>query len=293
MFILVSSNPINNLIMKKLLAFAAIVAISFMGCKKDDDNSGTPTGGGGGGGLVVEEKNMGLYNKLTATWCGPCGQWGWTLNETIITAVEANAVVMGTYADNGTSYNNTLFYNSTAAGFKSSFSPSSGWPDFCANGKQKTQFSGSGGIYSTQTKDSVIATINNHVAAEVKANSAFTYTIDGDTLTIIARAKFFKDMNASSAYYLGAYIIEDDAMAPQNGITNNTTNTAHHHVLRGSASNSTWGELITSPSTTGSTFDFTFKKVLPATWNKANLEVATIIWEKVGSTYKFVNANKN
>ena len=278
--------------MKKLLAIAAIAAIGFTSCKKDESNE--PSGGGSGGAtLTVEQKNMGLYNKLTATWCGPCGQWGWTLNETIITAVEANAVVMGTYADNSSSWGNNAFYNSTSAGFKSSFSPTSGWPDFCANGVQKTQFSGTGGIYTAQSKDSVIATINNHVAAEVKANSAFSVSYVADTMFITAKAKFFKDMSATSTYYIGAYIIEDGAMAPQNGITANNVNTDHHHVLRGSASTSTWGELITSSPTAGSTFDVTFKKTIPSTWNKANLEVATILWEKVGSKYNFINAHKN
>ncbi len=271
--------------MKKIIAFVAILAITFVACKKDDDNSGTPTGGGGGGGttgVTVVEKNMGLYNKLTATWCGPCGQWGWTLNTDIIALVETNAVLMGTYASSSSG-----MYNATAGALKTAFSPASGWPDFCANGKQKTQFSGTGGIYTSLTKDSVVAEINRHVNAAVMVNSGYNTKIENDTLTITAKVQFFQDMPATSKYYIGAYVIEDGVMSIQSGQTGTV---AHHHVLRGSVSSTTWGAEITSGNTAGSTFDQTFKMAIPSSWNQANLEVATIIWEKVGSTYKFVNA---
>ena len=267
--------------MKKLFAILAIVAIALGSCKKDDPSS--PSGSGSSG-INVEQKNTGMYNKLTATWCGPCGQWGWTLNESISDIIGPNAVLMGTYASS-----TSLMYNTTAAAFKTAFSPASGWPDFCANGKQKTQVTTSG-ISAAQTKDSVVAEINRHVASEVRANSGFTTKIEGDTLFITSRAKFFKDMPAGSIFYLGAYVIEDGVLNTQNGQTGTV---AHHHVLRGSAHASTWGEQITSVTTNGSTFDYTFKMFIPTTWVRANLEVSTVIWEKIGSNYKFVNANKN
>ncbi len=272
--------------MKKLFALAAIVAISFIACKKDSDDAGTTTGGGGTTGVTVTEKNMGLYNKLTATWCGPCGQWGWTLNTDIMTLIDGNAVMMGTYASTSSD-----MYNATAGAFKTAFSPTSGWPDFCANGKQKTQFSGTGGIYTGPTKDSVVAEINRHVNAEVKVNSGYSSKIEGDTMIITTKVKFFKDMPVGSTYFLGAYVIEDGVMNTQNGQSGVV---AHHHVLRGSAlAGSHWGTQITSATTAGSTFDYTFKMAIPASWNKNNLEVATIVWEKVGSAYKFVNAYTN
>lgn len=273
--------------MKKIFALMAIVAIAFVSCKKDEETTTNNGNGGSGGGanntITVEEKNMGLYNKLTATWCGPCGQWGWTLNESITADLDTNAVFMSTYASTTSD-----MYNSTAAAFKAVFSPSSGWPDFCSNGKQMTQFSSSGGINTARTHDSVIAVIERHVNDPVMANSGYKTSWSGDTLTIKTKMQFFQTM-PSASYYLGAYLIEDGVLNYQNGQSGTP---AHHHVLRASAHTSAWGELISTPSTAGSTFEHTFTYVVPSNWVKSNIEVATVIWKKVGSSYSFVNAFK-
>ncbi len=260
----------------------AIAAIAFVSCKKDEETTSDNNNGGNVTPVIpVAEKNMGLYNKLTATWCGPCGQWGWTLNEGIIDLLDSNAVAMGTYASSTSD-----LYNTTAANFKSAFSPTSGWPDFCANGIQKTQFSGSGGIYSTRTLDSVVATIVRHVNNPVLVNSGYETSWSGDTINVKTRVKFFQDMPAAS-YYVGAYLIEDSVLNYQNGQTGTPS---HHFVLRGSAHATTWGELITCAPAADSTFEHTFSYKVPTGWNKSHLEVATVIWKKSGSAYSFVNA---
>ena len=257
-------------------------------CKKEKDEiAPDPIVPAAPQGITVAQTNTAIYNKLTATWCPPCGSWGWELSNDITADIGTDGITMATYGSSSSSYGNTDFYNQTAADFKAGFAPTAGWPAFCVNGVNITQYVGSG-IDTGTTHTNAINAINDHKNAPVVANSGYTTSISGNTLTIETRTKFFADLLGE--YYIGAYVIEDGVLHIQ---ANQSGSVAHHHVLRGTADDSTWGELITSASTTGSTFDHTFTITLGSSWVQSNIEVATVIWKKNGSTYEFVNAHMN
>ena len=127
--------------------------------KKTEENTGPEP-------IVVQEVNMSLINKLTATWCGPCGSWGWTLFQEIIDETHNDAVIMGTYGSSTSNY-----YNPAAAAFKQAQAPSAGWPAFCANGENRTAYSSNGGIYTATTKTNVVAEVAGFKAKEVIAGA--------------------------------------------------------------------------------------------------------------------------
>src|ERR1700752_2435008 len=115
--------------MKKIYLFGILVAVlSLTNCKKETTappaNTGAPS-------ITVAEENTALVNKFTATWCGPCGSWGWDLFENVIEENANDAIYMGTYSSSSPSYDNTDFYNTIADTFYNSFAPGKGIPAFC------------------------------------------------------------------------------------------------------------------------------------------------------------------
>ncbi len=251
--------------------------IFFAGCKKKDDGGDNNTGG-----IAVQEKNIALVNKLTGSKCPPCGGWGWTTFEEIITANGSNAIYMGTYNNNFVA---ELFITPTADDLVAN-SGQSGYPTFCANGVQQLDRPG-GAVNVASEKAKVKATVDAHIAAPVVVGAGLETSTSGNTMTIKTRTKFFK--NATGDHYIAVYFIENGVMGTQSGQTGTVP---HKYVLRGHAGTSTFGEKITSGTTAGSTFDHTFTYNLDPSWNKANLQVVAVIWKANGGKYEFVNAAK-
>lgn len=269
--------------MKKYVYLSfALLLTGLAACKKDKKTTDNNNNGGTNNTITVDEKNTALYGKVTATWCGPCGAWGWTLNDEIITAVGEDAVCMGVY---GSSSSN--FTNAAANQFYTDFG-ANGYPSFTLNASNRTAYSTSGGVYTTTTKSNVINATAAFKATPVQANTGGKLSWDGDKLNIKAALKFFKDNTGE--FYVAAYMIEDKAKSIQNSQTGVVE---HHHVLRGSMSTDVYGVKYTGASTAGTTTnlaDYTY--TVGSDWVKSNVYVALVIWKKNGTKYEFVNACK-
>lgn len=269
-----------------LLSICGLIAILLTSCKeeetpkkkvvKEDPKVEEPAP------IIVAEANMSLINKMTATWCGPCGTWGWELFESIIEANKANAVIMGTYGSGSSNY-----YNEVAEDLKKAQAPTAGWPAFCVNGSNKTEYSPTGGIYTTTTQDNVTNAVNDHKSNEVMVSAGYRMDAEGDTVKMTVKTKFFRDGDDGAQYYMGVYVMEDKVVGYQSGRGNSAS---HHHVLRGSLTGNTFGVLIENGNKSGATFEQSFELIPDATWNKDNLEYAVVIWKKLGVRYLFVNA---
>ena len=263
----------------KLLSLVLASVLLLTNCKKKEDAPKTNTGDSA---LVVAEVNTPIYGKLTATWCGPCGAWGWTLHDEIIAAVESKAIHMGVY---GSSSSN--FTNSTVNLWFTDFGGQS-YPNFTVNGVNKTVFPSPSSINPAQTKIDAIAAVDAFAAAPVEMSAAGKTSWDGQKLTVKAAVKAFKAQTGD--FYVGAYMIEDKAKSIQ---ASQTGTVEHHNVCRGSMSAGVYGLPYTGAVTAGTqtnVADFTFD--VPSTWEKANVKVAIMIWKKVGSKFTFVNAAK-
>ena len=55
-----------------MLTLTSFVLMSIWGCKDEETTPAPPADAT----INVAQQNMGLYSKITATWCGPCGSWG-------------------------------------------------------------------------------------------------------------------------------------------------------------------------------------------------------------------------
>lgn len=232
---------------------------------------------------TVEQKQTALFVKKTATWCNPCGTWGWTLFEDVWNVKKDDAVIIEMHNSSS-----SLLYSATAASIINNFDDVSTTPVFFVNGHNKTQYSQSGGIYTSLTKDAVIAAIDSTSNAIPVVNSGFTTSITGSTLQVDTKVKFFSD--AVGEYYLGVYIAEENVVKYQSGIGNSAI---HKMPLRGSVLTNDMGNLIVNGSVTANTeYTNTFSYTLNSSWNASNINVFTVIWKKVGGIYEYVNAYK-
>lgn len=264
----------------RLMSILAVVLLSLTNCKKEDKGSVPPPAKISP--IIVAEMNTPIYGKLTATWCGPCGAWGWTLNDEVIAAIETKAIPMGLYGSNTSN-----FTNATVNKWFTDFGGKS-YPNFTVNGTNKTAFSSNGGIYTTTTKTDVLAAVDNFIATPVQASAGGNLTWAGQTLSVKSAVKYF--INQTGDFYIGAYMIENKAKSIQNSQVGEVE---HHYVCRGSMSADVYGVKYAGALTAGTQTeltDFTFD--VPSTWIKENISVAIIIWKKVGASYTFVNAAK-
>lgn len=269
------------------LAVVVFATLLFLGCKKSEESTSEPAPVNPPvvAGITVEEKNMSLVNKFTGSLCGPCGSWGWSMFEEIIANGGDDVCNMGTYSQNFVAQN---FITTAATDMDKAYGAakmSSGYPSFSVNGV--CQLDRTSGVNTTSEKQKCMNAISTHKSATCQVNSGYEVTYDATkaNITVKTKVKFFKDMTGQ--YYVSAYIVEDKVLGTQSGKTGIVE---HHDVLRGSIGSTTFGTLITSATTTGSTFEHTFTGPVTAGWKTENFSIVTAIWKKNGTKYEFVNA---
>ncbi len=250
---------------------------------------------------TVREENRGMIGKITATWCGPCGSWGWTMANEFISQYENEAFYVGIFSSTNGAWHNDKFLNPTAQAWANMFGMS-GYPSFSFNGVDKsTQNTSGGGVNTAGIKSDIAADVAAYMASPVIAGTGYWYRKEGTEITVQIKTKFFE--NVTGDYYVAAYLIEDGALNAQNGQTNSSGTTGHHSVLRGSmGSNGTpatpvWGTKIGNGSiAAGDEFETTYTGDIASEpdWDIAKMKVITIIWKKNSlGKYEYVNGNDN
>lgn len=257
--------------MKKLILFLFVIGVAFTSCKKDDIQEDT---------LVPVQTQNGFAINFTASWCGPCGDWGAPLIHDY--AAEAtNGAIICAHAGNGDPMNNPLYTS-----FSDDRTTGGGVPSFWV-GNQKTT---SASAMSTLLSTAAIAGVD------------YTYSISASTMTVETKTKFFSA--GQGDYYLSVIVLEDGINGnstagsyAQNGTTNSYPNDDYHHdfVLRACATgNNAYGEMILQNPTANKEVDKTYTISLEPTWK--NPYAVCIIWKyEAGSgapEYKFVNSLK-
>lgn len=236
-----------------------------------------------------EQKNTPLLYKITATWCGPCGSWGWDLANEIQEARGDDILYMGIFNSSQATMNNTAFYNSTAVTLGFNFRYTS-WPSFGVNGLNLTDRNQANGVLDIEgIKQDCYDSLDAFIQREVVANAASEILLENGQLTVRTKVKFFE--KAVGKYYLASYIVEQNALNYQNqqqGIV------AHKGVLRGTLDSLDWGRVIVEDSIAQDdtlTFDYSYG-LQQQDWVADNLVIYNIIWKREGSKYRYVNGSQ-
>ncbi len=315
--------PIIYISMKKLNLFFAILVVTtafFAGCKKDetstgDDNNNT---GGGSSSLVVENKQRSLLAYVTATWCGPCGQYGGPNFKAAVTEKGTNEII-ALNIQTGNSRLTPYFKRLSSLNNADSVYISPIFSSIFGSLNIPTNAQGGYSIPAFSMNNAYLGTSN--VTSTTMANNATSYnsnapvvgvvakkSISGNTITVDVKSKFFKE--GSGEYFWSALVVEKSVTGYQ--LVGGTANESYEHKYNVRASmqggemynQSVFGSSSFASGTVavGSEFTKTFKLnyvnysainpgfgLIQWNLNPATTNVAVIVWKKNGTRYDFVN----
>jgi len=246
---------------------------------------------------TIVKENRGLIGKISATWCYPCGSWGWTLMNDMITD-NPNAFPISIFPDGNdgtsgtppTNWHNKDFYNSTNVAIANMITLN-GYPSYSANAKDVSLANTTSGVDTAGVHHDLNAGLHTFATAPVVAGVGMSYKITGNTIEVKAKAQFYTAVTGD--YYMAIYLVENASH-----IQNGQGVTDHHNVLRASLSSSVWGEqVITGSGTANQTIDKTYTYTLTGDgltkWDKTRFHPVAIIWKTgTGGKYDYVNGTE-
>lgn len=272
--------------MKKILIISAIISIAFTSCKKDDD---TTTSGGSTASFTVEKKNRAAVIYFGEDWCGPCGDYGGpTLDScllkesTLLTGMKFNG------SSNTTSLNSSIANGAYSAFNTGVFAGASTIPAMAVN-NQKVSITTGISYNASSAIQKATAFSNDSVIAGVAIKKA----IEGDSIVIDSKVKFFKGIAAGSDYTLGLYVVEDNLLANQYTSSGYNASYLYRNLVRTCNGSTYTGVSINSSAaiTENQEFTTTTKIYLKPAWNKSKLKVVGIIWKKGTTPATVINSN--
>lgn len=306
--------------MKKILFLSAAALLTFVAaCKKDKktDGGSTSTEVAAPASSDVANRQRSFMAYVTATWCGPCGMYGGPTFKQVISDIGDDVIALNVQTSNSqlTSYfkkNGIDNPDSTFIGpafnqiFPTLNIPTSGGsfsiPAFSVN----NNYLGTSNTTVDQLKGAITGNNANSPEIGIAANMG----INGNTLTVKAKAKAFKDATANEFIWTVA-ILETPITGYQ--LVGSAANNSYEHknIVRavvGSGgkmyNQNLWNATMASTSVKANaefdktfTFDFQNYTSLPAgatlqkwtSMTKSNTKVAVMVWRKMGTTYTFVN----
>lgn len=222
----------------------------------------------------VPEVQRPLVTKIAATWCPPCGGWGWDFFENLVIDNEEKATMIVAHHSGDLV---TVAGDAFSTNFNSPYQPY-----FYVYNDDVGVNSSNAAAKRTEVKDM----IDVEAAKSPIANAGMNLFLTGDQLVIDTKTKFFQA--ASGEYYIGVYAVEDEVINDQAGQGDNAV---HEKILRGSLTGETFGALLmTGDIAVGSEFTNSFTTEYDG-WDLDHLEIVTIVWKKETDTYVAVNTN--
>lgn len=254
--------------MKKslLLIPAAALVFGLGSCKKEEAGSGDIQS--------VSSVYKAVVFEYSATWCGPCGQYGYPAMHDLMAEYKYKTVGVFMHPTDD-------IVSQEPAGQEDivDFFGFSGTPASAVNTGEDT--------YPTYLEPKVTQAIAANPTA--KAGIGISKSISGNVVTVNTKTVFFEDV--AGTYNLAIYITEDKIMEQQNGQTD--PEVEHNDILRAVADGKAFGTLCATSPTKGTKVDGTYTITVPQSRNKDNLHVVAVLYKMENNQPTAVlNANK-
>jgi len=184
---------------KYLLSLGTLALLAFSSCGSDE--AAAPAASELD--IATPVQNL-MVAEVTATWCGPCGQWGKGLIAEVAEMYGKRSVKV---SFNSSSQGDALFVQDALA--FADFIAITGYPTQAINLKRVNQtFPASIAVLKQKVVD--LAEVEAARAPEAVVGLSFTETSAGsDEYIIKTKTKFIKDM-PEGKYNVGVFIIQDN-----------------------------------------------------------------------------------
>jgi hypothetical protein len=227
-------------------------------------------------GQTIEETQMTLITKRTATWCPNCGTYGWTLFRNLIDDNSEKAILVAAH------FGGSALENPTSIALSGNFQ-GSGQPKFFVNNELQTVNSGNIDV----ARQTIASQVNLYFQQDPTVGFGMNITEAGGTYSLDGKIRFLDELEGE--FYLSAFVIEETVIANQSSVGSDAE---HKQILSGALTEDDFADfLVDGTITAGTEFDFDLEVIDPA--DAANLEIAIILWQKEESGfYTFVNGYK-
>lgn len=226
--------------------------------------------------VEVPDTQKPVLIKIAASWCPPCGSWGWDFFDDIYDDNNSKATLI-------TAHHSGDYQNSTSQDIKNNFNVI-GQPIFLFDGVDQNVVSGN--VTSERTAFSSKVDIQSKRSPDVQTGIVATYK--DNKLNINYSTKFFNSVTGD--YYLGIYVIEKIVVGYQ---ASRGQSAQHKNILREEVSANSFGKPIASGFIEAQqVYDGSIESDL-GTYNPQNLQIVAIIWKKEGNSYSIVNSNSD
>jgi hypothetical protein len=257
--------------MKQFALMLIFAGVLLGGCKKDDEDDDTDDT------FQPKQEQWGFAVNYTATWCGPCGNWGAPLIKEL--GLVSRTVAITNHASGDPMHVASLYSTMTADRTTGGGIPSF-WvgDDKVSTGDAKTK-------------------LNALIAKPASTGIILKHSKSGNNMIIETRTKFFAA--ATGEYFLSVFVLESGipggtsaGQYSQSGAAD--ANYTHSFVIRASSvPSNAYGELIVSNPEAGKVVDKKYTIALDPTWNK-QVYACALLWKYDAAAavpkYKFVNA---
>ena len=223
---------------------------------------------------VVPEVQRPLISKVAATWCPPCGGWGWDFFEHMIVDNDSLATVI-------VAHHSGDLVNDVSKAFSDNFmAPYQ--PYFYLNIEDQ-------GVNASNTAEKRTAVMEAVVLANMQSpivGANIKAEIENGILSITSEIDFFQ---LEDDLYIGYYVVE-------NGIVNNQEgqgqSAIHDKVLRASFAEEPFGvDIPIAVLEDGPEIEAGYSITLNNDWVVENLEIIAIMWKKVNDQYLPINTS--
>ena len=227
---------------------------------------------------AIERVQRPLITKTTATWCGPCGSWGWDLFEDLVDDNADRAILMATH------YSGEL--RSTAGTELSAGFGATGQPQFFLSGSRVPATSSSAQT-ARGTFEVEVTTLSG--MSPLAGVTAYQTGVSAGVAQIRADVEFFSE--ARGDYYLAVYAVEEGVVNAQ---ASRGAEAVHKRVLRTSIGATYGADLGTGDVyAAGATASVQAEIEWPSEYDLDNVRLVAVLWERDGDDYAYVNGAEN
>jgi len=220
-------------------------------------------------GLLQAQNQNVIVSKVTATWCGLCGNWGWDYTEALKEAYPSGPATVMTVHKSGSDLE-----NATSTWFLNNLNVGGGQPLFYINNDQNLVGSGSWSNNLEDTKQEIEALADGFPVISFDGVS-----LAGDQVECTVQMEL-NTVADGTEYTIAVYVLENNVVNFQSG---QGADAVHTNVMRMSLGQPEGINAIPLSA-------HEFSDVVDPDWNKDELGLLAVLYEVDGDDYKIIGS---